>query len=148
MNMTNYYGVSVSRDGRWLEVSSGEGTEPRNDLWIADLTQCAPTSPSFELVQGDVDAQTSISFGRDGRAYIFTDNNAPRGTVLVANPGSWNPNSWETLIPEPQDAVLESVTLLDGEDLDQDQLMVVQTSHGVAEMTMHAATNGERTVRG
>ena len=143
MNMTNYYGVSVSRDGRWLEVSSSEGTEPRNDLWIADLTQCAPTSPSFELVQGDVDAQTSISFGRDGRAYIFTDNNAPRGTVLVTNPGSWNPNSWETLIPEPQDAVLESVTLLDGEDLDQDQLMVVQTSHGVAEMTMHAATNGE-----
>ena len=29
MTMTNYYGVSVSRDGRWLQVSSSEGTEPR-----------------------------------------------------------------------------------------------------------------------
>lgn len=142
MNMTNYYGVSVSRDGRWLEVSSSEGTEPRNDLWIADLSTSEPTSPSFELVQGDVDAQTSITFGRDGRAYIFTDKDAPRGTVLVTTPGSWDPSSWQTLIPEPQDAVLESVTLLDGEELDQDQLLVVQTSHGVAEMAMHDARGG------
>lgn len=142
MNMTNYYGVSVSRDGRWLEVSSSEGTEPRNDLWIADLSASAPSSPSFELVQGDVDAQTSITFGRDGRAYIFTDRDAPRGTVLVTTPGSWNPDSWTTLIPEPQDSVLESVTLLDGEDLDQDQLLVVHSSHGVAQMAMHAAADG------
>ena len=142
MNMTNYYGVSVSRDGRWLEVSSSEGTEPRNDLWIADLTTSEPTSPSFELVQGDVDAQTSITFGRDGRAYIFTDKDAPRGTVLVTTPGSWDPSSWKTLIPEPRDAVLESVTLLDGEGLDQDQLLVVRTSHGVAEMAMHDARGG------
>jgi prolyl oligopeptidase len=111
-------------------------------LWIADLTTSEPSSPSFELIQGDVDAQTSITFGRDGRAYIFTDKDAPRGTVLVTAPGAWDPNSWKTLIPEPRDAVLESVTLLDGEGLDQDQLLVVQTSHGVAEMAMHAATNG------
>ncbi len=31
----SYYGVSVSRDGRWLVVSAAEGTAPRNDLWIA-----------------------------------------------------------------------------------------------------------------
>lgn len=142
MNMTNYYGVSVSRDGRWLEVSSSEGTEPRNNLWIADLTTSEPASPSFQLVQGDVDAQTSVTFGRDGRAYIFTDKDAPRGTVLVTTPGSWNPDSWTTLIPEPRDGVLESVTLLDGEGLDRDQLLVVQSSHGVAEMAMHAATDG------
>ena len=37
MKMTNYYGVSVSRDGRWLQISAGEGTAPRNDLWVADL---------------------------------------------------------------------------------------------------------------
>ncbi len=142
MNMTNYYGVSVSRDGRWLEVSSSEGTEPRNDLWVADLTASTPSSPAFELVQGDVDAQTSITFGRDGRAYIFTDRDAPRGTVLVTTPGSWNPQSWTTLIPEPEDSVLDSVTLLDGEDLDQDQLLVVHSSHGVAHMAMHVAADG------
>jgi prolyl oligopeptidase len=35
---TSYYGVSVSRDGRWLTVSASPGTAPRNDLWLADLT--------------------------------------------------------------------------------------------------------------
>ena len=148
MNMTNYYGVSVSRDGRWLEVSSSEGTEPRNDLWIADLTTSSPESPLLELVQGDVDAQTSISFGRDSRAYIFTDRDAPRGTVLVTEFGRWDPAAWKTLIPEDPDAVLESVTLLDfnhdtdGQPTDH-ELLVVKNRHGVAEMTVHRAVNGE-----
>lgn len=144
MNMTNYYGVSVSRDGRWLEISASEGTEPRNDLWVADLTKSDPASPLLELVQGDVDAQTDISFGRDGRAYIFTDRDAPRGTVLVTDPGSWNPRSWKTLIPEDHDAVLESVTLLDSPELPEDQLVVVRTRHGVAEMTVHSSTTGQQ----
>lgn len=143
MNMTNYYGVSVSRDGRWLEISASEGTEPRNDLWVADLTKSDPASPLVELVQGDVDAQTDISFGRDDRAYIFTDRDAPRGTVLVTEPGSWNPRSWKTLIPEDPDAVLESVTLLDSPDLAEDQLVVVRTRHGVAEMTVHSSSTGK-----
>ena len=143
MNMTNYYGVSVSRDGRWLEISASEGTEPRNDLWVADLTKSDPASPLLELVQGDVDAQTDISFGRDGRAYIFTDRDAPRGTVLVTEPGSWNPRSWKTLITEDPDAVLESVTLLDSPELPEDQLVVVRTRHGVAEMSVHSSSNGQ-----
>ncbi len=56
--ITNYYGVGVSRDGRWLEISSQEGTEPRNDLWIADLTTSPPEAPELVEVQVDVDAQT------------------------------------------------------------------------------------------
>lgn len=79
MTMTNYYGVEVSRDGHWLQVSSSEGTEPRNDLWVADLTQSPSTRPAFALVQGDVDAQTSLSFLRDGRVLVSTDLDAPEG---------------------------------------------------------------------
>ena len=45
MTMTNYYGVEVSRDGRWLQISASEGTEPRNDLWISDLDDCDPAHP-------------------------------------------------------------------------------------------------------
>ncbi len=39
---TNYYGVSVSRDGRWLVISAAQGTAPRDDVWLADLTASAP----------------------------------------------------------------------------------------------------------
>ena len=39
---TDYYSVSVSRDGRWLTISASRGTAPRNDLWIADLSESDP----------------------------------------------------------------------------------------------------------
>lgn len=143
MTMTNYYGVEVSRDGRWLQVSASEGTEPRNDLWVADLHACPEDAPAFTLVQGDVDAQTSLTFGRDGRVYVSTDRDAPRGRLLVTSPGAWSPDDWTTLLPEAADAVLDGVAILDGPDLAEDLLLAVWTSHGVARMTLHRARDGE-----
>ena len=142
MNMTNYYGVEVSRDGHWLQVSASEGTEPRNDLWIADLTQCPADQPAFTLVQGDTDAQTSLSFGRDGRVYVFTDLDAPRGRLAVTAPGAWSAADWTDLLPEASDAVLESVVVLDGDELDHDLMLASWSSHGIARMTLHNAADG------
>jgi len=142
MTMTNYYGVEVTKDGHWLQVSASEGTEPRNDLWVADLTTCNPQNPAFVLVQGDVDAQTSLTFGRDGRLYIFTDRDAPRGTVLVGEPGQWVPSTWRTLIPEATDAVLDGVALLDGPELEENLLLAAWTTHGIATVTLHRASDG------
>ena len=143
MNMTNYYGVEVSRHGHWLQVSASEGTEPRNDLWVADLTTCPADQPAFTLVQGDVDAQTSFSFSRDGRVYVFTDREAPRGRLAVTSPGAWAATSWTDLLPEATDAVLESVALLDGDELAQDLLLAAWSSHGIARFTLHNAADGQ-----
>ena len=142
MTMTNYYGVEVSRDGRWLQISAAEGTEPRNDLWVADLTTTPLDRPAMQLVQGDVDAQTSLTFGRDGRVYVSTDRDAPRGRLAVTEPGSWDSTSWRELIPEDPEQVLESVALLDGPDLDEDLLLSVSTAHNVAHMTLRKASDG------
>ena len=142
MTMTNYYGVEVSRDGHWLQVSASEGTEPRNDLWVADLTSAPLETPAFTLVQGDVDAQTSVEFARDGRVFISTNLDAPRGRFAYSTPGAWRADQWVDLIPEDAEAVLESVTLLDGPELDEDLLLVVRTAHGVARMTLHRAADG------
>lgn len=140
MTMTNYYGVEVSRDGRWLQVSASEGTEPRNDLWLSDLDACDPEHPSFTLIQGDVDAQTSLSFERDGRIYVSTDLDAPYARLAVAT--DHDPFTWADLIPEDPDAVLDGYALLDGPELDHDVLLVVRTRHGVSEMALHAASDG------
>ena len=145
MTMTNYYGVEVSRDGRWLQVSAAEGTEPRNDLWVADLTDGDPRVPAFRLVQGDVDAQTSLTFGRDGRVYVFTDLDAPRCRLAVLDPGStvdWTSAHWEDLLPEDPEAVLDGVAILDGPELAESQLLVVRTRHGVSELSVHSASDG------
>ena len=142
MTMTNYYGVEVSRDGHWLQVSASEGTEPRNDLWVADLTTSPLEAPAFTLVQGDVDAQTGLTFLRDGRILVSTDLDAPRGRVAVTRAGAWAPDTWTDLIAEDPEAVLESVTVLDGPELDEDLLVVVRTAHGVAHMSLHRAADG------
>ena len=44
---TTYYSAAVSRDGRWLTISAARGTEPRNDLWIADLTASDLEAPAL-----------------------------------------------------------------------------------------------------
>ena len=75
---TTYYSAAVSRDGRWLTISAARGTEPRNDLWIADLTTSDPSAPDLKPVQVGADARTGARVGRDGRLYVYTDAGAPR----------------------------------------------------------------------
>ena len=45
LDATNYYGVTVSRDGRWLSITASAGTEPRNDLWVADIADVTAGQP-------------------------------------------------------------------------------------------------------
>ncbi|MFZ0322789.1 MAG: prolyl oligopeptidase family serine peptidase [Actinomycetes bacterium] len=140
----NYYGVSVSRDGRWLEISAAAGTAPRNDLWVADLDAHDPAKPELVVVQTDVDAQTSLSFGRDGQVYIYSDRDAPRGRMLRTRPGAWTPDEWEVLVPERDDAVLEGWAILDGDEVDEPVLLVAWTRHAVGEITRHHLSTGEQ----
>ena len=142
--ITNYYGVSVSRDGRWLQISSQEGTEPRNDLWLADLTTSPHESPSLVEVQIGVDAQTGLHLGRDGRAYVSTDRDAPRGRLAVTDPTSPAYENWVDLLPEDPTAVLEDVAILDGDELERPLLVAAWTRHSVGELTLHDLATGEK----
>ena len=142
--VTSYYGVSVSMDGRWLVVASQEGTEPRNDLWIADLAASPLEAPEMVDVQVGVDASTSLHVGRDGRAYIHTDLDAPRGRLLVTDPTTPTAEHWVELVPEDDEAVLEDFAVLDGDDLERPLLAVSWTRHTVGEVTLHDLATGER----
>ena len=96
LDKTNYYGVSVSRDGRWLRSPPAEGTAPRNDLWLADLRASPLEAPDLRVVQEGVDANTGVEVGRDGRLYVFTDLDAPRGRVCVTTPSARPPSTGAT----------------------------------------------------
>ena len=87
LDKTNYYSVSVSRDGRWLAIGAAQGTAPRNDLWLADLTAAsAPAGPALQVVQQGVDARTGVHVGRDGRLYVFTDAGCAARPDPMADP--------------------------------------------------------------
>ncbi len=110
-----YFGDRTSADGRWLVVSASIGTAPRDDVWLADL---AGDGVLRELQVG-VDAQTSAWVARDGRLWLHSDRDAPRGRLAVADPAdraSWAPAGWREVVPEQPDGVLSDVALVDGPD--------------------------------
>ncbi|GAA4233144.1 prolyl oligopeptidase family serine peptidase [Actinomadura meridiana] len=141
MDKTNYYGVGVSRDGRWLTISASQGTAPRNDLWIADLSTSPSQKPAFRAVQEGVDAGTGLHVGRDGRAYIFTDRDAPRSRLCVTDPADPSYDTWRSLIPEDPEAVLTTYAILD--DLDRPVLLAGWQRHAISEITVHDLETGE-----
>lgn len=140
---TSYYGVSVSMDGRWLSVSAAEGTAPRNDLWLADLKASTLAAPAFVVVQDGVDAQTSSYVGRDGRLYLMTDRDAPRGRLAVTDPATPTSEHWRDLLPEDPEAVLDGYAVLDGDELDAPVLLAAWTRHAVGEVTVHDLVTGD-----
>jgi prolyl oligopeptidase len=144
MEKTNYYGVGVSRDGRWLTVSSSRGTAPRNDLWLADLRAAPLEAPVLTAVQEDVDAQTWLHVGRDGRAYVLTDREAPRGRLCVTDPADPAYETWRELLPEDPEAVLSDFAILDGAELDRPVLLAGWVRHAISEISVHDLATGRR----
>ena len=140
---TDYYYASVSRDGRWLFLSASRGTAPRNDLYLADLSASDPSAPELLVVQEGIDAQTSVRAGRDGRFYVFTDLDAPRGRIAVADPGAvTDRDSWRDLLAQDPEAVLRGYAILDGAELDRPVLMASWTRHALSEITVHDLGSG------
>jgi prolyl oligopeptidase len=108
LDPTNYYGVSVSRDGRWLLVTASAGTAPRDDVWIADLAGDGVLRP----VQIGVDARVHPRIGPDGLLYLDTDRDAPRGRLARVDPADPAYERWVDVVPESADEVLAGTVLL------------------------------------
>jgi prolyl oligopeptidase len=137
---TSFFGLQVSLDGRWLVVSASEGTAPRNDVWLADLSAAPLQTPDLRPVLTGVDARTSLWVGRDGAMYVHTDAGAPRGRLLVGDPEHPDPQGWRELVPEDREAVLEDVAVV--EAADGVLLLCSWTRHAVSELTRHDARTG------
>ena len=146
LEKTNYYTPVVSRDGRWLIISASAGTAPRNDLWIAELAGADPASPRLTEMQHGTDAMSWPVPGRDGKLYLHTDRDAPRGRVMVADPA--DPEfpgygSWHELIAEDAESVLTEFAILDGPQLDRPLLLAARSRHAIGEISVHDLSTGE-----
>jgi prolyl oligopeptidase len=147
--LTCYHYAQVSADGRWLQISSSEGTEPHNDLYLADLSGADPAAPPLKPVQVGVDAESHLVPARAdgplaGLALVLTTLDAPRRRICVTSSGDPAPDAWRELIPEDPNAVIEDLALLDGPGLDRPLLLVVRIRHAINEITVHDATSGEQ----
>ena len=140
LDKTTFFGLRVSWDGRWLVVSASQGTAPRNDVWLADLTSSPLARPDLRPVVVGVDAQTHLWVGRDGSLYAHTDRDAPRSRLLVGDPSDPDPEHWRELVPQHETAVLEDVAVLD--EAPTPTLVCLWTRHAVAEITRHDLATG------
>lgn len=110
---SSYFDVHTSRDGRWLVVSRSVGTAPRDDVWLADLAG----DGALRDLQVGVDARTTAWVARDGRLWLFSDRDAPRSRLAVADPAdpsTWQPQEWRDVVPQQDGAVLTDVAIVDG----------------------------------
>src|SRR5439155_15496156 len=96
------------------------------------------------VVQAGVDARTGIHVGRDGRVYVFTDADAPRGRLAVGDPRQPERSGWRDLISEDPEAVLQDFAILDGEQAAPPLLLAVWARHGFSEITIHDLADGTR----
>ncbi|NMI01456.1 S9 family peptidase [Pseudonocardia sp. K10HN5] len=141
-----YYGVRVSRDGRWLLVSANIGTARRDSLWIAELGGPGTPTPRLTpiLTQAD-DVRATAWVDRDGRLYLHTTDNAPRWRLCVTDPHTPQREHWQELVAEDPDSVLDGARWLQpvGTTDPADALLVLARSrHAVAELALHAAVDG------
>jgi len=106
---TSFIGASLSRDGRWLLVSISHGWVA-NDVYYKDLR--AGDAEWRTLVEG-VRAQFGVVPFRDS-FYVQTDDGAPRGRVLVADPARPDRTAWREIVPEQPDAALQATQVVGG----------------------------------
>ncbi|MFN0068011.1 MAG: prolyl oligopeptidase family serine peptidase [Limisphaerales bacterium] len=98
----------VTDDGKYLIISVGHGTDPKNRLFYQELTR--PDAPVIELLN-DFDASYNF-VDNDGPVFWFhTDLDAPRGRVIAIDTRTPARTEWKELIPEAKETLQGAGTL-------------------------------------
>ncbi len=91
----------VTDDGHDLVIQIDRGVPARRvDILFRDLTR---PGAGFESLVWGVDARFSAIYARGGW-YVKTDDHAPNGAILKAEPGV-RPEAWKTVVPETARAI-------------------------------------------
>ena len=138
--ITYYFDLNTSHDGRWLMITASIGTAPRDSFWIVDLASGGPVRPV--LTQDDA-VRCMPWVGRDGRLYLMTTDGAPRWRLCVTDPTTPDRSHWRELIPEDGDSVLEDVRWLQPAGGGAPLLVASRIRHAVAQLHLHDAATGE-----
>jgi len=91
------FGGGVTDDGRYLIISIGKGTEPRNRVYYMDLE-----SEQREVVKllDDFDARYGLIDNDGPLFWFFTDLDAPRGRVIAIDIRKPERENWREIIPQ------------------------------------------------
>ncbi|MEN2787467.1 prolyl oligopeptidase family protein [Sphingomonas qilianensis] len=105
--------VEVTDDGKWLVITSTEGTDNRYEITVIDLT--APTPTPRTIVKG-LENEWSLAGNVGGNFYWATNKDAPRLKIVAMNlyARSATPPIAEIVPEDPKGAVLEGARIVGG----------------------------------
>ena len=123
------FGATVSEDGRWLILSVGVGTDPKNSIFVQDLRVPVAQRQTLELLPNFT---AKFDFlGNDGDTLWFlTDDSAARRRVIAIDVRQPQKSAWRELIAEGPDTI-ESVSAV-GE-----RLIVTWLENAHTKVTIH-----------
>ena len=99
------YEPDLTRDGRWLVVTAGEGQvgdKGLENLYTIDLTR--PEWTAEPLIES-FDAAYVYAGADSGRLFFATTLDAPRGRVIAIDPSARDRTHWREVIPQGSDAI-------------------------------------------
>ena len=140
---------------RWTaagwSIGASAGTAPRNDLWLADLSdgRLGVARPAGRAGGRRRQHRRCTSAATAGSTSSPTATRPAAGSC-VTTPDDPAYEHWTDLVPEDDEAVLEGFAILDGPARtasadDGGTLLCAWTRHAVSEVTAHALRTGERT---
>ena len=107
-DMTDWPGVDLSPDGRWLAITVSQGWS-KSEVYVADVRAGgAPVA-----VAAGEPAKFSVVEMLDDRLYLFTTSGASRGRLYAVDPARPERARWKELIKESGE-VLQNVVYFRG----------------------------------
>ncbi|HEY7372206.1 MAG TPA: prolyl oligopeptidase family serine peptidase [Polyangia bacterium] len=107
-DMTDWPGVELSPDGRWLAITVSQGWS-KSEVYVADVR--AGGAPA--AVAAGENEKFNVVEMLDDRLYLFTTSGAPRGRVYAVDPARPARAHWREVI-KPSDDVLTDVVYYRG----------------------------------
>ena len=110
------FGGGVTEDGKYLVINVSQGTDPKNRVYIKEITPANNTKESLgdgkvTKLLDEMDASYEY-VGNDGSVFYFNTNlNAPRGRIIAINLNHPERSNWKEIIPQ-SDATLTGVSMV------------------------------------
>ncbi|MCA9655074.1 MAG: S9 family peptidase [Myxococcales bacterium] len=123
-----FVGVHATDQGRRWVLSLHHGWSA-TDLYLREASAYARGSEGWQPLFVGHPAHGSVSFA-DGRAFVLTDLDAPRGRVIEIDPADPQPSRWREVVPQ-REATLQSATVHGG------RLLLQYLDHAAAALEIH-----------
>jgi prolyl oligopeptidase len=108
-DMTDWPGVDLSPDGRWLAITVSQGWS-KSEVYVADVRAGRPPV----AVAAHEPSKFNVVEMLDDRLYLFTTSGAPRGRLFAVDPARPDRAHWREVIKESADVLQEVVTFRGG----------------------------------